>query len=280
MAQSFSDVPVKFLNSSLGRLAYRVYGPAGGTVTLLLHGFGQNQQAFQSFLALRKKEERYITLDLFFHGLSSWSKASKRLLPQDWAAVLQLLMETEKFTAFHLVGYSMGGKFCLISYQELPTRVLSLTLLAPDGIRTGFWYNISNFPGIFEGLFKRTVLNPSRFFAWMHGLRRIGLLDKSIVKFIDTQMETRTKRAQVYFTWSVFRKLKPNIPKILADLQRQPISVTLVTGTYDRMVTYENLAYFLEALPAARHVALASGHNTLIPDYAAHLKNVTGAHER
>ncbi|WP_238531631.1 alpha/beta fold hydrolase [Nitritalea halalkaliphila] len=273
MPQPFSDVPVRFLTCSLGRLAYRVHGPASGTVTLLLHGFGQNQHAFHAFLSLRGKEERYISIDLFFHGLSSWSKASKRLLPKDWAAILQQLMAAEKFNSFHLVGYSMGGKFSLISYQELPKQVLSLTLLAPDGIKTGFWYNISNFPGIFEGLFKRTVLDPNRFFTWMHGLRRIGLLDKSIVKFIDTQMETRTKRAQVYFTWSVFRKLRPDIQAILAELRRQPIPVTLVTGDFDRMVTYENLAYFIEALPAAEHVALASGHNTLIPDYAEYLKN-------
>jgi len=57
------------------------------------------------------------------------------------------LMKKEDFHEFHLIGYSMGGKFALLTYELFDKKVKSLTLLAPDGIKTGLWYSISSYPG-------------------------------------------------------------------------------------------------------------------------------------
>ena len=93
----------------------------------------------------------------------------------------------------------MGGKFALLSFELIPYQVNSLTLLAPDGIKTGLWFSMSNHPNYFDPVFKRVIFKPRRFFSIVEGLNSAGLVEKSLLKFVKTQMKTRSKRAQAYF---------------------------------------------------------------------------------
>ncbi|UJP63530.1 alpha/beta fold hydrolase [Mongoliitalea daihaiensis] len=261
-----------FLKTSFGNLAYYKYGN-GSNMYLLFHGFGQSSKAYQSFLPLRQADETYLVIDVFYHGQSSWNSVQQKLTKEIWRAILLQLMQEENFEKFHLVGYSMGGKFCLVSYELFPNYVQSLLLMAPDGIKTGFWYNMATFPGIFNRLFQHVVFHPARFFKTMDVLHRMGLLESSFIKFVKSQMHTRTMRAQVYFTWNVFKTMQPDLSSIIRHLRMSSTPITLVTGKYDKMVTSENLQKFSSKIPQIRRLVLESGHNTLIDDYTKiHLK--------
>lgn len=144
--------------------------------------------------------------------------------------------------------------------------------MAPDGIKTGFWYNMATFPGILNRVFKLVVFQPDRFFKTIDFLYRIGLLQSSLVKFVKFQMQTRTKRAQVYFTWNVFKPMQPDLGFIIkmARLHQQPI--VLAIGTYDKMVTAENLDRFSSKIPHLKKLDLPSGHNTLVEDTFNHIQ--------
>lgn len=255
-----------FLKTSFGNLAYYKYGD-GKNIYLLFHGFGQSSKAYQSFLPLRKVDETYLVIDIFYHGQSSWNSVGQKLTKEIWRTILLQLMQQENFEKFHLVGYSMGGKFSLVSYELFPNYVQSLLLMAPDGIKTGFWYNMATFPGVLNRLFKHVVFHPERFFKSMDVLHRMGLLESSFIKFVKSQMLTRTMRAQVYFTWNVFKPLQPDLAYIIRQLRLSQTPITLVTGKYDKMVTSENLEKFSSKVPQLVKIELESGHNTLIDDY-------------
>jgi pimeloyl-ACP methyl ester carboxylesterase len=261
---------MEFLATDFGHLAYQRHG-TGKNVHLLFHGFGQNMKAFNCFLPLMTEEDTYIIFDMFYHGQSSWKSINQKLTKEIWREILLSLMKKEGFEKFHLLGYSMGGKFCLITFELFPCHVKSLILMAPDGIKTGFWYNMATFPGIFNKLFKHVVFHPERFFKTMDILHALGLIQSSFIKFIKSQMQHRTKRAQVYFTWNVFKPLKPELGHIITMLRLNKIPVFLFTGTFDMMVTTKNLAKFSSKIPQIKAIELNSGHNTLIEATAHYL---------
>jgi pimeloyl-ACP methyl ester carboxylesterase len=254
---------MEFLETSFGHLAYKKHG-SGKNIHLLFHGFGQNMKAYDSFLPLKQENDCYLVFDMFYHGQSSWKSVNQKLTKEIWREIMVLLMEKENFEKFHLVGYSMGGKFCLITYELFPNFVKSLLLMAPDGIKTGFWYNMATFPGFLNKLFKHVVFHPERFFRTMDFFHGLGLLQNSLIKFVKSQMGTRTMRAQVYFTWNVFKPLKPDLGQIIKMIRLNQTPIFLFTGAYDKMITSENLSRFSSKIPHITLHELNSGHNTLI----------------
>ena len=162
---------MEFVRHPAGKLAYRSFG-SGSEVWIFFHGYGQSHQDLLAFEKLLTPKQRFIFVDLIYHGLSSWNSSEKALKKEEWKAILLALLQQESIDTFHLVGYSMGGKFALLSYELLPERISSLSLLAPDGIKTGLWYSISNYPNSIQPIFKQVVFRPQRFFTLVDALER------------------------------------------------------------------------------------------------------------
>ena len=261
---------MEFVRHAAGKLAYRRFG-SGSEVWIFFHGFGQCHQDMISFDKLRTSKQSYLFVDLIYHGQSSWNTSEKALKKEEWKTILLSLLQQESIDTFHLVGYSMGGKFALLSYELLPKRIISLSLLAPDGIKTGLWYSMSNYPSGIHPLFKQVVFRPKRFFTLVDGLKTAGLLQKSLVKFVKTQLETRSKRAQAYLVWKVLGGLHLQLGTIIRQLRQHPIPVTLVLGEFDRMVSPKNLERFTAKVPQLRLLQLPVGHGQLIEATVSYL---------
>lgn len=251
------------LETSWGRLFFEQMGE-GPEVFLFFHGFGQSHQDMLPFARLIQPGQRFLFFDMFFHGKSSWHDSSVLLTKVIWTKIVQEIMSQEGFTDFHLVGYSMGGKFSLLTYELFPQQVKSLILLAPDGIKTGIFYNLNSYPTYFHPLFKRVVFKPQRFFGIMEGLHSVGILETSLIKFVKTQMQTRSKRAQVYLTWKVFGDIQLSMGKIIRLARKENTPITLFTGKFDKMVTAENLNRFSTKIPQLEAISLPVGHGKLI----------------
>ena len=165
----------------------------------------------------------------------------------------------------------MGGKFSLLTFELFSNQVKSLVLLAPDGIKTGLWYSMSSYPNFFHPIFKGVVFRPNRFFGVVEGLHSAGLVEKSLVKFVKTQMETRSMRAQAYFVWKVFGGLQLQLGKIIQQMRKSQIPVSLFIGEFDKMVTAQNLERFSSKIPHLNKVILPVGHGGLIEAAATSL---------
>lgn len=241
------------LETTWGRLFFEQIGD-GPEVFLIFHGFGQSHEEMLPFAKLIQPGQRFLFFDMFFHGKSSWHDSSAFLTKAIWKKIVAQILSQEGITDFHLVGYSMGGKFSLLTYELFPEHVKSLILLAPDGIKTGLLYNLNSYPSYFHQLFKRVVFKPQRFFGIMDGLHSVGIVETSLIKFVKTQMHTRSKRAQVYLTWKVFGNIQLSLGKIIQAAKREKTSITLFTGKFDKMVTAENLNRFSTKIPQLKSV--------------------------
>lgn len=248
-----------------GRLVYQQMGE-GPEVFLVFHGFGQSHSDMLTFARLIQPGQRFLFFDLFFHGKSSWYDSSTLLTKEIWSKIIHEILTQEEFNDFHLVGYSMGGKFSLLTYELFPEQVKSLILLAPDGIKTGLLYNLNSYPAYFHPLFKSVVFNPTRFFGIMEGLHSVGILEPSLLKFVKTQMQTRSKRIQVYFVWKVFGGIQLQLGKIIQQSRKTQTPVTLFIGKFDKMVTAENLDRFSSKIQHLRKITLPVGHGGLIKE--------------
>ncbi|GMQ30942.1 alpha/beta hydrolase [Algoriphagus confluentis] len=253
-----------------GRLAYQVFGEQG-EVFLIFHGFGQTHGDMLPMEIFRKENQRFVFVDAFYHGKSTWKDANKPMNRKIWLELIDGLRDQLNFTEFHLIGYSMGGKISLLIYELMAEKVLSLILLSPDGIKTGLWYSMSNYPGSFHPVMKQVVFKPKGLYKVMESLGSVGLIQSSLRKFFQTQMGTRSQRAQMYFTWKIMGGLQPRLGIITQKARKLNTPVWLFLGEFDQMIPVKNLKKFSSKIPQIRTIVLPVGHGGLIEATADYL---------
>ncbi|MDN3202796.1 alpha/beta fold hydrolase [Algoriphagus sediminis] len=262
---------MSFHSSPWGKLHYLRKG-SGPNITLIFHGFGQTHKDMLPLDKIRKEKDSFIYIDMFYHGRSIWQNSEVLLDKEKWKILIEsLLMELEA-KSFNLIGFSMGGKLSLLTYELIPNRVERMILLGPDGIKTGKWYNTSSYPDFFSPALKRVVFKPQRVFAITKGLKKVGVLDKSIYKFVTTQMQSRSKRAQVYFVWKVFGRIQLNIGKIIREARAKKTPFDLFIGEFDAMITLSNVEKFSKKIQQLELKILPVGHGDLIEAVAEDLR--------
>lgn len=238
----------------------------GKKVLLLFHGFGQDRQAFKKIEEHIQVDHTLYSFDIFFHGLSQWNKGEQPLEKLFWKKLIGEFIKQQGIERFGLLGFSMGGKFVLSTLEAFPEKTEHIFLLAPDGIKTNFWYSLATYPTAFRHLFKSMIAHPQRFKAIEKFTLRIGLIDKGIVRFIESQMDTQEKRSRVYHAWVVFRHLKFDMEKIASIINSNKINTTVIVGKYDKIITTRNMDHLIKKLNDYRLEILETGHNGVIQE--------------
>jgi pimeloyl-ACP methyl ester carboxylesterase len=250
---------LSFQNSTL----YFQKSGRGLKCLLLFHGFGQHHRVFESWVAALGHQYTLYSFDLFFHGQSQWN-SREALEKSDWQEIMTLFFKQESITDFETVGFSMGGKFALATLELFPTKVKKITLLAPDGIKTSFWYSLATYPIATRSLFKSMILHPKRLLWLTKFLRSLHLVDNGLLRFAEHQMNTEEKRRRVYFTWVYFRHLKFDQQHLVRIINQHAISFSMVIGRYDKIITAANMQPFLSKLTKKEFLLIDAGHNDLI----------------
>lgn len=240
----------------------------GQQVVLLFHGFGQDKSIFDRLATTHFKSYTLYAFDLFFHGKSTWGYDEEPLEKHFWTSCMQAFLIENRIKKFSIVGFSLGGRFALAITEAFPTQVEHLYLLAPDGIKTSFWYSLATYPILFRKLFKSMIDHPNRFFSIAKVLHRINVMDKGLIRFAESQMNTEEKRNRVYYSWVVFRHLSFKSTKIFGLLNQHQFPTTLVLGEFDKVITRKNLNQFIDRVPHLNLILLKCGHNDLIRHFA------------
>lgn len=257
---------ISYANS---QLAYTKTG-TGEAALALFHGFGQGHSAFHKWVDTLKESHTLYTFDLFFHGASHWNSRSP-VEKDDWKEIMLLFLEKENIEKFGVVGFSLGGKFAMITVEAFPSMVTELTLLAPDGIKTSFWYSLATYPIAVRALFKSMILHPNRLYRLTKLLRRLKIVDQGLLRFAESQMDTEEKRRRVYFAWVYFRHLKPDLLQLTSLLNQHAIPCRLLIGKYDKVIQAENMKTFVGKIRKIQFDVIDAGHNDLIAKSIVHL---------
>jgi len=258
-------------------LHYSSYG-RGNKILLCFHGFGQSSAHFQKLEEALNEEYIIYSFDLFYHGKSFWHEKEKPLSKFFWNELMSQFLKETNIDRFALLGFSMGGKFALATLENFFLQVDKFILIAPDGVKTNFWYSLATYPFWMRKLFRSVILKPKIYVAAVNVLGSLKLIDKGVLRFANTQMMTREQRRRVYYSWIVFRELKFDMKDIAFLLNKNHIQMEMFLGEYDKIITQKNMKSLLEQLDSYSLNILKSGHTHLLDAVANfyHNKPVNG----
>lgn len=257
-----------FIDHGNSRLHYAKAG-SGVTPLLLFHGFGQNHRVFEQWVQALGNKYSLFAFDLFFHGQSTWPDRDA-LEKNQWKEIIHSFLIKEKIDRFSVLGFSLGGKFALSTVEAFPEKIIALYLLAPDGIKTSPWYNLATYPLVGRYFFKSMILKPGRLHSIAKVLRSFNLVDKGVLRFAESQMNTEEKRRRVYYSWVYFRHLKFNLPRLAQLLNNHQILLVMAVGKYDKIIEAKNMSRLLSHVANYRFEIIDSGHNDLLENVMLH----------
>lgn len=240
----------------------------GPNILLTFHGFGQSKHHFQHFEKVLKNTHTIYSFDLFYHGMSFWHEREKPISKKFWKELIDAFFKSEGIENLSLAGYSLGGKFVLATLEAFPDKIKKIILIAPDGININFWYYLATYTSFTRRFFRSLVINPKPFYKLVKIISKLNIMNKSIIKFTENQMNTRQKRRRVYYSWVIFRKLQFEMNKIASLINFYNIEVDIILGKYDMMITHKKMDGLLKRLNKFNLQILESGHSSLIDEVA------------
>lgn len=98
-----------------------------GTAIVLLHGFLENQNMWDNYIAPLSKKNRVITIDLLGHGATECMGYVHSM--EDNADAVQAVLSELRIRKAIFVGHSMGGYIALAFAELYPDNVKGLVLL-------------------------------------------------------------------------------------------------------------------------------------------------------
>lgn len=251
------------------KLHYSVYGQ-GEKVLFMFHGYGHTLKNMRELEETMSSEFKIYNFDLFFHGFSEWNHNDTPLHPDFWKGMMEEFILENNITSFSILGFSLGAKVALVTAEVFPDKVEALYLLAPDGIKRRWIYSFAT-SSLMKSLFRSIIMYPALFQQVVKFLMFLKLVDKSVLRFASIQMNSRDKRRRVYYTWTVYKGIMPNLDKLVKQLNERKTKVEVFIGKYDRIIKSEHVKPLVDKMPNALLKFMNSGHNNLVEEVSKHI---------
>jgi pimeloyl-ACP methyl ester carboxylesterase len=252
-----------YVHYQKSRLHYIKAG-TGKERLLFFHGFGQDHSVYIPIIQALSSHFTLFIFDLYFHGKSVWGYDERPLEKEHWTNTLQQFLTENLIEKFSVTGFSLGGKFALASAEAFPDRCQQILLIAPDGIKTNFWYSLATYPFAFRKLFKSFIENHERFLSILKFVDKHNLIDKGLIRFADYQMNAQQKRERVYYSWIVFRHLAFKNHRLAKIINDHHIKTTIVVGRYDNVIRPADISSFAKKIKGIQFDIVEAGHTGLL----------------
>ncbi|GAA4468029.1 hypothetical protein GCM10023189_52640 [Nibrella saemangeumensis] len=246
------------------QLAYRQvgYGPA---ILLAFHGIGQDSGCFLPLADTIGQQFTIYSFDLFFHGASPGPASEEFVLTKtDWTRIVSEFLKEKSISRFSVMGFSMGGKFALVIAEAFADRLDQLILLAPDGITISPWYKLATGTALGRALFRYFIDHMPLFSRAGRGLAALGLVDRSVLRFVQSTLSTVDQRERVYRSWVGFRKLKVKLDTLAHTLNHHAVRIRFFVGCFDRVLPVHFTKPLTRRLHTYELIMLKTGHHRLI----------------
>ena len=257
-----NDSPdIKVIRLGELQLEYYVYGNGPETV-VCLHGHGRSAK---DFAFLSDPSRTVISVHLFFHGNSFFPIErieSSPLKLKETIEIFSLLLKTEMIEAFHLFAFSQGGRFALCLLPFFSARIISLTLISPDGMDNASFYNWSSRQWWARKLMQRWEKDPKRLYRITKLGRSLRLVRPKVATFVGEFTSSKKAFRRASQTWRCFRKLEPDPALIGKTIQEKDIPFLIIMGKYDQVIRPKQAESFISRCGLVNSIAVIdSGHN-------------------
>ncbi len=239
---------------------------SGPRALLAFHGIGQDGSCFVSFAESSISTDYTVyAVHLPFHGQTGWPfDATLPITKADWKTLIGRILQDNNIERFTVAGFSMGGKFALVTAELFPDRVDELWLLAPDGITVSPWYWLATHTAAGRWLYRLFVVRIRLLTRVGKPLVRLGLIDRSLLRFAESTLATREQRLRVYRSWVTFRHINPALNALTESLNRHNIKTRIFLGAFDRVLPARYVLPLTDRLHRYELTLLKTGHNRLV----------------
>lgn len=249
----------------------------GNKVLVALHGVGQTgDDCYISFAKQVADIYNIYTLDLYFHGthkqgtlIDSKDYISKKKWQEDLAQVLKEL----HIDRFDIIGFSMGAKFAMAAMEAFADRIDTAYLVAPDGVSLYPIYSLVTGIAPLRFVFKKIMKSKNFLPVLLKTLGKLGILSKSLLRFMEQVLNTKQKRLIVYNSWVGFRYLKFDILEWYHQINKQHILLFLVVGEFDQLIKEKQVKKLSKLLPADNYIVLPTGHTHVISKFGEWIRD-------
>jgi len=257
---------VKFTTVNKGdlELEYLCFG-SGKEVLICFHGFGRKAEDFLFFREELESRFTVYSFNFFHHGNSAYpeSRIEKNTIrKEELYDLFAEFLRQENISRFSMMGYSMGGKISLELLHHFHKQMDAIFLMAPDGIKTNFWYRFTSRNKLGNALYRRILKNPEPFFRLLNLIRKLRLVSDKIARFAKSNMDTAEKREMVFKVWMTLRHIEPSAKKSAELIRENKIHCFLLFGKYDKVIVPKIGMWFSKkiAQPNSMH-EVECGHN-------------------
>lgn len=253
-------------------LTFIKYG-SGPIVWLAFHGIGQDSCCFEPFADQLAQTHTIYSIDLPFHGKSRYTNWPAVITSAYWQSLISAFTSAHGISRFSVVGFSMGGRFALITAPAFATQLDEVLLLAPDGVTEDPWFTLATSTKAGRLLLRAFLNNTRLFLALGHGLVRLGLLNAALLRFAEATMKTPDQRDQIYRAWTGFRTLRTDVSSFTKSMAAHSVRVRLFLGQYDAVLPRQHTRPLEDAAATCKVLVtvLPTGHTSLVRRVAAQL---------
>lgn len=237
---------------------------------LCFHGFGRIYTDFEVFFPLLSPSQRMVSIQLFGHAKSTIPQHrvySSPLVPEELGNFFLAFINHIKAGSFHILAYSMGGRVAMTIANCIPDRVLSLLLIASDGLKKNWLYSFASNTALGRALSSYTIHHPKWLFVSADFLARIRVLSPKLHRFVYVHLDSLEKRRLVFTVWLFHRRIFPDLMDLGRWTERQGVRVYLVFGKYDEVIPTKLGLGLQKRWGRERLVyVIPSGHRLLTPE--------------
>jgi len=253
------------------RWSYLETNPESDGLWVTFHGYGQDGALMAAFMETLVPNERTVNIDLPHHGQTVCQQES--LSPNDLSELVMALMKERKNARCSLLAYSLGGKSALKLVELMPGKIDRVVVMAPDGLWVNPLYRFTVNTRMGRWLYGRVAEDPHLLLSGTRTLRRSGILNPKVERFIRANLHTKESRQMVMKVWKSFRHIIPDLSKVRSHAHRYAIDILLVVGRHDKIIRPE-LAQRLDK-GTTEHIRthiLDRGHDLVSADVAQELR--------
>ena len=118
------------------------------------------------------------------------------------------------------------------------------------------------------------MANPGLFLKAVGFLRKAGLVNKSIEKFVRQMLRDDKMRQTIYHSWLSFRNLTFDIRKLNEIAENHKTRIFLITGEYDNLLKTNQMKKLSSLLPENQKIILKTGHTRLVEKAGAWFSSI------
>lgn len=269
----------KIFQSGAFKIEYGVLG-SGSTPVICFHGFDRPLEDMYLFSQILTSGEYIVSVQLFHHGESVWSKSSDSIegLPVDTFAIfIDHFVQSLNASTYQLIGYSLGGRISMCLFNQRSEKIDKMLLVAPDGLYKNPFYIWSISSGMGRRVFNSLINNPKPLLKTVDTLRALRLFPAKLHRFVHVHMgeeKSKEERERILSSWTTFVQFFPDLRTMVDLIQSNKVNFNLILGEHDSVIKKKHARHLIKAGQDASKIHyLKSGHLLLNEKTISHIQS-------